>query len=350
VDALLREAETRAAGLGPQTVFLGGGTPSLLPPDLLARLLRGLEDRCGFRESACEVTLEANPESFDPATAQAAREGGVTRVSIGVQSLQADVLAAFDRAHDAGTALAALRTAREAGFPHLNADLIFGFPGQDPALWESDLEEVLAAGPDHVSCYELSFEPGTPLTRRHRAGRFPAEDDQRLKELFERTGELCAARGFARYEVSNFARPGAGCRHNAAIWRSFDLVGIGAGAAGCRNGLRRKNLARPGEYEAAVLAGEDPRAEEEHPDPRTLLFEVFLMGLRLVREGVRLARARRISGLDPETVLAGPLAELRAEGLLEEIGTGEARALRVTPRGLLFLDSVLTRLLPPPRL
>ncbi len=296
------------------------------------------------------MTLEANPESFRPATAQAAREGGVTRISIGVQSLQADVLAAFDRAHDAETARAALHTAQEAGFPHLNADLIFGFPGQDPALWEADLAQILAAGPDHVSCYELSFEPGTPLTRRHLAGRFPAEDDQRLKELFERTGELCASRGFPRYEVSNFARPGAGCRHNAAIWRSFDLVGIGAGAAGCRNGVRRKNLARPGEYEAAVLAGKDPLAEEERPDPGTLLFEVFLMGLRLVREGVQLARARRISGLDPETALGGPLAGLRAEGFLEETGEGETRAWRVTPRGLLFLDSVLSRLLPvPPR-
>lgn len=343
VRAVLAEARARAAGLRPQTVFIGGGTPSFLPAPLLGELLQQLDEVTGFRASASEVTMEANPESFDDARAAAAAAGGVNRVSIGVQSLRAPVLRAYDRVHSAETALAALRRAR-ALFARVNADLIYAFPGQDPQEWQEDLESVLALGVDHVSCYELSFEPGTALTRMRDAGRFRAEEPERGRALFERTRALCARHGFGQYEVSNYARAGAACRHNLAYWRSLDYVGIGAGAASWLDGERRKNLELPEAYEQAVRAGKDPVAEAERTDPATTLFDALMMGLRLPAEGVLLERARRISGLDPAAACGATLDELIGEGLLE-LTPGPARRLRATDSGLPFLDSILTRLL-----
>ncbi len=343
VDALLAEAEQRAVDCSPQTVFLGGGTPSLLPAASLARLLDGLHERTGFRDSAREVTIEANPESWDPETAQAAREHGADRVSIGVQSLRPEVLQAYDRVHDAAQAFGAFAAARAAGFTRVNLDLIYAFPGQDPVAWQEDLGQILALGPDHLSCYELSFEPGTALTRRRDAGRFPPADSPELRrQLFEATRAQCAAAGLRRYEVSNFARPGQACLHNLAYWRNLDYLGLGAGAGSWRGRRRRRNLERPADYEAAVFSGGDPAEEHEQPDPRTIAFDCLMMGLRLEQEGVSLQRVERISGADPLQLWPDQLEALLSEQLLERTGD----RLRATPAGFVLLDSVLLRLLP----
>lgn len=349
VDAVLAEARLRARGLRPQTVFFGGGTPSFLPAPELARLLAGLDEISGFRASAREVTLEANPESFDAARAAACVEGGVTRVSLGVQSLQPDVLLAYDRVHDADGARRAFTAARAAGLKRVNCDLIFAFPGQDPELWRRDLEEVLSWEPEHVSCYELSYEPGTALTRLRDAGRWEAEESQRCRELFDMTAEITARHGFGAYEVSAFARAGEASLHNLAYWRSLDYVGIGAGAASWRHGERRKNLLRPEAYEAALAAGEDPAAERERPDASTALFDNLMMGLRLREEGVSHARLRSRTGLAPDEAHGAEWRALHEEGLLETAGDGAGLRTRATPRGLLFLDDVLVRLAPDAR-
>lgn len=342
VEALLREAQARSEGLRPRTVFFGGGTPSFLPADLLAELLDRLHDATGFRDSAVEVTLEANPESFDPPTAAAARAGGVDRVSLGFQSLRADVLAAYDRVHDREEALAALATARSAGFQRVNVDLIYAFPGQDPRDWESDLRTVLELGPEHLSAYELAYEPGTALTRLRDAGRWTAAEPEVGRRLFESTRDLCAEYGFGQYEVSSYARAGEACLHNLQYWRSLDYEGLGAGAAAWRQGVRRKNEAQPEVYEDAVFSGRDPAVEREQPAPATALFDAFMMGLRLVHEGVQLERARRVSGADPEHTFGPRLRELCEAGLLESDG----ERVRAAPDGLAFLDSALERLLP----
>lgn len=343
VDALLREAELRAADLAPQTLFLGGGTPTLLPPATLARLLAGLDAVTGFRASVREATIEANPESLGAETAAAARAGGIDRISIGVQSLRPEVLRAYDRAHDPAQALGAYEIARAAGFARVNLDLIYAFPGQDPGAWEEDLTRVLALLPDHLSCYELSFEPGTALTRLRDAGRFPpAEDSDLRRMLFDRTRDLCADAGLERYEVSNFARPGERCLHNLAAWRSLDYLGLGAGASSWRSGERRRNRERPEDYEAALAAGRDPVEERARPDPRTAAFECLMMGLRLEQEGVSLARVARIAGADPRALWPAELAALQRDALLEMDGG----RLRATPRGFVLLDGVLERLLP----
>lgn len=341
VEALLIEARQRAPELRPQTVFIGGGTPTFLPADLLRHLLDELHAITGFRDSAIEVTIEANPESFDEARAQAARDGGVQRASVGVQSLRPEVLQAYDRVHSGEQALEALARAR-AIFPRFSADLIFAFPGQDPESWQRDLLQVLTTQPGHVSCYELSYEPGTALTRLRDVGRWKAEDADLCEQLYLQTGQTLAEHGYARYETSNFGRAGEVCLHNLAAWRNLAYLGIGAGAAGWHQGVRRKNLERPEAYQAAIQNGLDPVGESEHPSPHTILFDSLMMGLRLVNEGIDRARVRATCGLDPIEVYGQELHELREQGLLEWNDT----RLRTTQQGALLLDSVLTRLLP----
>lgn len=341
VEALLVEARHRTTELRPQTVFIGGGTPTFLPADLLCHLLDELHAITGFRDSALEVTIEANPESFDDARAQAARDGGVQRASVGVQSLRPEVLQAYDRVHSGAQALEALARAREI-FPRFSADLIFAFPGQDPVSWQRDLLQVLETQPGHVSCYELSYEPGTALTRLRDVGRWQAEDADLCEQLYLQTGQTLAEHGYTRYETSNFGRAGEVCLHNLAAWRNLAYIGIGAGAAGWHGGVRRKNLERPEAYQAAIRSGLDPVGESERPSAHTILFDSLMMGLRLVGEGVDRARVHKACGLDPLEAYARELHELRERGWVE---WNDAR-LRTTTQGALLLDSVLTRLLP----
>ncbi len=342
VDALLLEAERRARDLRPPTVFVGGGTPTLLPAGELARLLDGLHEITGFRDSSRETTVEANPESLDPERAGALREHGADRLSLGVQSLREEVLEAYDRVHGPAQALEAVQTARAAGFRRLNVDLIYAFPGQDPELWFQDLAAVLALEPEHLSAYELSYEPGTALTRLRDAGRWPEESEERRLLLFQETRRRLAEAGYGQYEVSNFARAGEACRHNLVYWRSGSWIGLGAGAAGSEGTRRRRNLADPEAWRRCVERGEDPVAEIEEPGPEVLLFDRFLMGLRLPWEGVDLEAARVATGLDPAAVFRPAWQRLQDEGLLV-VDAGRARA---SARGFLLLDSLLEALLP----
>jgi putative oxygen-independent coproporphyrinogen III oxidase len=341
VNAILSEADRRVRNLEPQTVFFGGGTPSLLPAEMLANFLRRLNEITGYAQSSLETTLEANPESFDLETAQAVASQGVNRLSVGVQSLRPEVLEAYDRVHSPELAIAALRIAGQT-FPRFNADLIFAFPGQDPKAWEQDLCSVIRLGPDHLSCYELSYEPGTALTRLRDVGRWAAEDPDLCEKLFHRTEAIAAGFGFERYEVSNYAQPGSACLHNLAAWRSLPYFGIGAGAASWSGGVRRKNIDRPDLYEQAVFDCLDPVADSESVPARTVVFDMLMMGLRLTREGVSRSRVKIISGLDPMEIYADPLAELERQGLLEI----DADHIRTSPQGLLLLDTILTKLLP----
>ena len=346
VDAVLREASSRIEGLQPQTVFLGGGTPSLLPAETLARFLSELDSICGFRSSSNETTMEANPESFDRATSQAAFEGGVNRASIGIQSLRREVLEAYDRVHSPETALEAFSIARDAGFTRINLDLIYAFPGQSEQEWRSDLATIHALGAEHLSCYELSYEPGTALTRLKDAGRWQAASDETCAAMFEITRQANENAGYEAYEVSAFAKAGEASMHNLSYWRSLNYVGIGAGAAGWYQGIRRRNIERPEQYEAAIFEGTDPVAESEELDAAIVLFDHLMMGLRLPYEGVLLPRAQRLSGLDPLKVYAAEMDDLLEQQLLEIVPSDEGDRLRTTKRGLLILDDILTRFLP----
>jgi oxygen-independent coproporphyrinogen-3 oxidase len=346
VNAVLAEARMRIEGLNPQTVFLGGGTPSLLPAETLARLLCGLHEICGFATSSMETTMEANPESLDSTTAQAAFEGGVNRLSIGVQSLHANVLQAYDRVHSPDGSQRAFANARAAGFRRINLDFIYAFPGQSEQEWLEDLAIIHALNAEHLSCYELSYEPGTALTRLRDAGRWQAASDEICAQMFSITRESNEAAGYEAYEVSAFAKPGEASLHNLSYWRSLDYVGIGAGAAGWRGGVRRRNLDKPQEYEQAIALGKDPVAEAETLPKHIALFDHLMMGLRLPYEGVLLERVVRQTGLDPLLEYKPQLEDLLAREQLEMIDAEDGRRLRTTPQGLLHLDDILTRFLP----
>jgi oxygen-independent coproporphyrinogen-3 oxidase len=285
VDALQRElmhARERYSFQQIETVYLGGGTPSLLSPDLAAQLLSFI--RSSFNVAAdAEVTLEANPGSTDERRIEAWMEGGVNRLSLGVQGFDPRALAVLERKTDAAQATRAFQLARSMGMANISIDLIYAVPYQSRQTWLETLRRAIALEPDHVSTYCLSFEEGTLLFRRREEGRLPEVDpDLQWDQLDAACVELEAA-GFVRYEVSNWAHPGFESRHNHAYWRCRPVYGAGAGAHSYatdgETAWRWWNIARPREYNAAVPA---PKADGEELPPRKAAAESLMLGLRTV--------------------------------------------------------------------
>jgi len=324
LDALLCEADARAPA-EPRTVFLGGGTPSLYETEELARLLDGLHERCGFRDSADEVTLECNPESLDRTKAAALRELGVDRLSIGVQSLRRETLELFGRVHDAEQALAAVGTALDVGPARVSFDVIYAAPGQRLEEWSADLERLLALPVTHVSAYHLAYEPGTLLTKWEHEGRVARHDEETELAFFRLTRARLAAAGLPGYELSNFAAPGAECRHNQHTWENGEYVGLGPSAVSYLDGTRFGNPRSITAWRRAVTAGGLAANWEETLSPRERLGETWWLGLRTAR-GVDPERARRAAGVpqaaDPCLSLA---RQLEREGWLERTGPERTR-------------------------
>lgn len=306
VDACVRDvARHRAEGDVPlaTSVFFGGGTPSLLPAEQLVRILDAIP-----RATGAEVTVECNPDSVDPAKLASYRDGGVNRLSFGVQSLRPHVLAALDRTHEPANVELAVGWARDAGFESFNLDLIYGTPGESDDDWVATLDGVLALDPPHISAYALTVEPGTPLGRQVADGVAPAPDDDDQASKHAVADDRLRRAGLDWYEVSNWARPGHECRHNLLYWSQGDYLPVGCAAHGHRNGRRWWTLRTPERYIAAVNAGSDPVAGDEILDEGARLEERFALALR-TREGAEVPRA------------AQPEAErLVAGGFLEEVG------------------------------
>ena len=277
-SALLEELRRWApvvAGRPVPTVFIGGGTPSLLDGDAIARLLDAIRDGYELQPDA-EITLEANPESVRLDRLRAYRAAGVNRLSMGVQSLDPDELRFLDRLHDADRARWAFDQARAAGFDNVNCDLIFGLPGQSLETWRRSLEGVAGWGPDHLSCYGLTVEDGTPLAQRVAAGTVTEADPDVVADISEWTEERLAALAYEQYEISNWSRshpegPGRECRHNLVYWRQGDYVGVGPGAHGFVNGVRYAVERSPARYVAALA--ERKNARDEIPMVRPELVE-----------------------------------------------------------------------------
>lgn len=314
-----------------QTVFVGGGTPTLLAPDELARVLDAIRDHVGLAPGA-EVTTEANPESVDPVALAALREAGFTRISLGMQSAAPHVLETLDRHHTPGRAVAAAREARAAGFEHVSLDLIYGTPGERPEDWRASLEAALEAEPDHVSAYSLIVEPGTKLAARVRRGELPAPDDDMLAERYETAETVLSGAGLHWYEVSNWARTDADrCRHNLGYWAGGDWWGAGPGAHSHVGGVRWWNVLHPSRWMSALAEGRSPAAGREQPDADAARLERVMLAIRL-REGLALAE------LGDEARAAA--AQLATDGLLDaEALEGEGRAV-LTLRGRLLADRV----------
>lgn len=286
VDAVLAEADRRgASSLAPETVYLGGGTPSLLSPTLLERLLCGLAERFDLSQVA-EYTMEANPATYDLEKARLMRELGVDRISLGVQSFQASVLQTLGRDHTPDDAIAAFETLRDAVFKNLSLDLMFSIPGQDLSLWHADLDQALALAPEHFSAYNLTYEEDTEFLTKHQQGELDSDED-RDATLFHAAIDRLEAAGYAHYEVSNYARPGFESRHNRAYWAGADYLGLGPGAVSTMNGERWKTLPDTAAYVRAMKAGIDTRVEIEILSAEDRRLEAVAMRLR-TREGVPL--------------------------------------------------------------
>ncbi|MDX3224273.1 radical SAM family heme chaperone HemW [Streptomyces sp. ME19-01-6] len=314
-----------------ETVFVGGGTPTLLAAADLGRMLGAIRDEFGLAEGA-EVTTEANPESVDPRYLEQLREAGFNRVSFGMQSARQHVLRVLDRTHTPGRPEACVAEARAAGFDHVNLDLIYGTPGESDEDWRASLEAALGAGPDHVSAYALIVEEGTQLARRIRRGEVPMTDDDVHADRYLIAEETLSAAGFRWYEVSNWATSDAGrCRHNELYWRGADWWGAGPGAHSHVGGVRWWNVKHPGVYAQALSEGRSPGAGREVLADEERRVERILLELRL-------AEGCPLDLLAP----AGAAAAARAvaDGLLEPEPYGAGRAV-LTLRGRLLADAVV---------
>lgn len=343
LDALEVEAERRAPeGFRPWTVFIGGGTPSSLAMADLDRLLQLVNHLAADGSGLREWTVENNPNSLTPERAKLMVEAGVTRLSIGVQSFDDAILRSVGRVHDAQQARKAVGVAREAGVAQVSIDLLFALPGQGFASFRRDLDSALELEVDHISAYALLYEPGTVLTERLSAGKVvPEEEDVELAMLRLAEQELGRA-GFERYEVSNFARPGAECLHNLNYWRNGDYLGLGPSAASFLHGERRKNVPDWRAWEQQVLAGDDPCVESERLEGAAALGESLMLGLRL-REGVDLAELSRRHGVDAQAIHGARLDEFRTRGWIETMGPGSR--LRLTRRGVELTDGIVGQLI-----
>jgi oxygen-independent coproporphyrinogen-3 oxidase len=333
LDALAAELRREWRFGTPTSVFFGGGTPSLLDPVRLTRLFDVVGANVPLR--ACgEVTMEANPESVTAEKAAIALAAGVNRMSVGVQSFHAHHLRFLDRAHGAERAEQAFAALRDAGCTNVSVDLMFGIPGETEAEWRADLERALALRPDHLSCYNLTFEPGTRLHRDLQQGRVAPNDEEVDRAMFTWTRERLAANGFDAYEVSNFAGAGGPCRHNDHYWLQGDYVGVGPGASSHRRGVRATNLKPVEAWAKAALAGLPCAGSAETLHPRQRAAEAVWLGLRR-RDGVDLEAvcARIDVPAEPFRALA---ARQERAGLVAVAGG----RLRLTPAGLLLADHV----------
>ena len=336
---LRHEAEI-AAGEPLESVFFGGGTPSLMPPALVAELLAEAERLWGFARDI-EITLEANPSSVEAANFAALAVAGVNRVSLGLQALDDETLRFLGRLHGAAEGLAALQTAQKA-FERVSFDLIYARPGQSAEHWASELETALGFGTGHLSLYQLTIEPGTRFATDVRQGAFAPLDDDQAADLFALTREMTAAAGLPAYEVSNHARSGEESRHNLAYWRYQDYAGIGPGAHGRRHGVATLRHKKPENWLAAV-AGRGNGLKEERPlGAREQASEALLMGLRL-DEGVDLAAlSARFAIPASELIDRNKLALHESLGLARSDGS----RIGVTPQGMPLLDALLGDLVP----
>lgn len=342
VERLCGELAALSAWAGPlKTIFVGGGTPSLLRVDLWSKLLTCLHDRfdlSGVSGAAGEFTVECNPETVSLPLMETLSTGGVTRVSLGAQSFHPAHLKTLERWHDPEKVLPSLELAARAGITRRSIDLIFAVPGQTLAEWDADLRTALAMGVEHLSCYALTYEPGTAMTARLDRGEFVRADEDLEAEMFLHTLRTLRGAGLDRYEVSNFARPGAESRHNLAYWRQESWLAAGPAASGHMAGLRWKNQPRLDDYLKPTPHAFSPVIDVELPDERRALLERLMTGLRL-REGVDAAETLgRASHLDPGA--ADRIVKVATRTIDRGLMRGADR-WSLTDEGFLIADAII---------
>ncbi|MBN1993949.1 MAG: radical SAM family heme chaperone HemW [Anaerolineae bacterium] len=360
--ALLREIREAGATLNRpalDTIFIGGGTPTTVPPIQLLALVEAARGAFVLRPDA-EVTSEANPSTLSAANLRTLRHGGVNRLSLGVQSFNDDELRFLGRLHTADTARRAVAQARAAGLDNLSLDLIFNLPGQSLAQWQDTLQAALRLAPDHFSLYTLTIEPGTPLHQQVSQGQVPMPDDDLAAEMYAGALETLEAAGYTHYEISNWARangeapwqtPGLAAAHNLIYWRNQPYLGVGAGAYSTVNGERWMNVKQPQTYiarleQGAGLGAARDESTVERIDPNTAMAEHMLLGLRLVREGVSAAEFGARFGKPLQTEYTQAIEFGLARGLLEWLSTPTGPHLRLTRPGRFLANQVIVQFMP----
>jgi len=314
VELDLRAATEEFASVSVDTIFFGGGTPTALPAEWLAEVLHGIRLRFSVSDDA-EVTVEANPGTVDREKLRALREAGFNRLSLGVQSFSDDALALLGRIHTGAEAREAIAAARAAGFDDLSLDLIYGLPGQTVEEWREDVRAAGEVGPEHISAYGLSLEPGTRLTEDVGCGRLPEPGEELYAEMYLFAEESFAAAGYEHYEISNYARPGRECRHNRKYWSGDEYLGLGSSAHSHRRGVRWNNLPAPGVYCEWLERGRLPVERAEALSARSRVGELLMLGLRCA-EGVSEDEVAARTGLRPSEVFGEAMARLSENGML----------------------------------
>lgn len=328
VEAELAMAARRYAACEAVTVFVGGGTPSLLPPDGYARLMGAVRAAFPVAPDA-EISLEVNPGTITPEKAQAMAAAGFNRASVGVQAAQDELLRAMGRIHRRRDAEAAVRNLWDAGIRNLNLDLMFGLPGQTEAMWRESLGFALDMPISHLSFYSLSVEEGTPWGEQQAAHRLALPSDAADRRMYHLARAMLRQSGFVHYEISNAAKPGLSCRHNLIYWNRGEYLGIGAGAHSLMDGWRFANVSDPEAYIQSVRMGEAERTERFQPGPEEILSERMFMGLRLL-EGIDLGTVSGETAIDVEGRFAQDIGRLADEGLLVR----EGARIRLSVKGL----------------
>lgn len=346
-DALVAEMAQVAGNMRrpAHTIFFGGGTPSLMSPASMQRILDGMRTYFALAPDA-EVTMEANPGTVDLDYLTAVRQAGINRLSFGVQSVISSELALLEREHDFGTVVDAVQMARQAGLENFNLDLIYGVPGQTLASWEHSLRAVLDLDPTHLSLYCLTIEPGTPMQRWLLNGRIQPPDPDLAADQYELACTILAKHGFDHYEISNWAKPGKDCEHNLTYWRNGDYLGFGAGAHGHASGVRYQIVRQPRVYlrrlEGSLASGYplSTAVADSHAVGRAeAISDTMMTQLRLLNEGLDLAAFEAKFGKTVVEIYGDTLEQLLAWGLVE-VANGR---LHLTQKGWFLSNQVFYR-------
>ncbi len=336
-QALLCEIEARASG-SADTVYFGGGTPSLFAPAQLQQILSTLSRKIQLSPNP-EITLEVNPATAQAEAIKAWRSIGINRLSIGVQSTRPENLKLLGRVHMVVDAQTLMHEARSAGFENISCDLMYGLPQQTLSEWEADLQTLVSWAPEHISLYCLTLEPGTPLARRVELGQLSQPDEDLAADMYELAQRYLHTNGYAQYELSNFSRAGRNCRHNRIYWEFETYLGFGAAAHSFEQGTRYWNTDEPEAYCAAWEKGHSAQAGSETMEGHSRLAESLMLGLRLT-EGVNIEAWMQRFGADAWNKFAEIIKPFLQEGLLEIAGSW----LRLTSKGMLLSNRVFRAL------
>jgi oxygen-independent coproporphyrinogen-3 oxidase len=340
--SLEQEASTQSEflhGRGFETVYIGGGTPTVLSPRQLERLLSALY-RYFTIASGAELTIEANPTCLSWDHLTVLRNQGVTRLSLGVQSFSDAMLSFLGRTHTATAAVDAFRLARHAGIDNISIDLIYGIPDQTDSQWRDTLKRGVELEPEHISAYSLSLDDGSLLKAEADAGTVVQPDDERVAVQYEFAQFLLEKAGYEQYEISNFCRPGRACRHNMNYWQRGDYIGLGPGAFSFIDNRRYRNVPDVREYCERISSGSTARTEVDTPDNEQSANETVMLALRTAA-GLDLERYEQSYGSEYARTLRKRAARFRSSGLIEL----ETRRMRLSPRGFLVANEVLARLI-----